>query len=295
VRNVATSARQLPPREIEPERRSVTEPPDGDEPPTADTSIFDTDISELFPKRARFGVIDVLLIASLVVWLAVLSDVRVWVEDGVVSFATASARAGVTRAAVLTPPETEPELAENVDNLEDVEPDDDDVPTNAAVPETEPLPPASVSMRNGNRLFENGEFRAAVAQFEATVAVAPDDAEGWNNLGQTLVRLDRQTEAVPHFEEAVRLNPGCWAYHFNLGHTLGDLGWWRRAIVQYRHAVALFPDDFATHYNLGRALHVWGDDRAAIAPYLKAIALAPGEPSFYLSLRTELRGPRPPC
>jgi Flp pilus assembly protein TadD len=65
--------------------------------------------------------------------------------------------------------------------------------------------------------------------------------------------------------------------------------------VQYRHAVALFPDDFATHYNLGRALHVWGDDRAAIAPYLKAVALAPGEPSFYLSLRTDLRGPRPPC
>jgi hypothetical protein len=64
VRNVATSARQLPPREIEPERRSVTEPPDGDEPPTADTSIFDTDISELFPKRARFGVIDLLLIAG---------------------------------------------------------------------------------------------------------------------------------------------------------------------------------------------------------------------------------------
>ena len=280
-----TPARQLPPpREIDAEQLSAKAPTDGDETQTPAASVFDTDISELFPKRARFSVIDLLLLAGVVAWLAVLSDVRVWVEDGVVSFATASAREGVTRAAVASTPQAEPVLAESVDMLENIERDIDEVPTSAAAPKTEPLPAASVSMRAGNRLFENGEFRAAVTQFEAAVAVAPDDAEGWNNLGQTLVRLDRRTEAVRHFEEAVRLNPGRWAYHFNLGHTLAELGWWHRAVVQYRHAVALFPDDFATHYNLGRALQGWGDDRAAIASYLKAIALAPDEPSFYLSL-----------
>ena len=281
---VPVHQRQTPEPETDGVPRSDTEPGEPDETPTPDRSVFDTDISELFPRRRRFGVIDLLLLAGLVAWLAVLSDVRVWVEGGVVSFATSSARAGLTRAAVPDTPDSETMLAENPENPENAEPDDDDVQTNAAVPETEPLPSASVSMRDGNRLFENGDFRAAVAQFEAAVTVAPDDAEGWNNLGQTLVRLDRRTEAVPHFEEAVRLDPGRWAYHFNFGHTLGDLGWWRRAVVQYRHAVALFPDDFATHDNLGRALHVWGDDRAAIASYLKAIALAPDEPSFYLSL-----------
>ena len=275
------------PGAIEPGPRSVEEPPDGDETPTPDRATFDTDISALFPKRRRFGVIDLLLVAGMVGWLAVVSDVRVWVEDGVVSFAASSAWTGVRRAAGPTIAVTAPVLAQSPGNAEHPESDETEggrVPPGAALPEVEPLPPAAVSMSAGNTLFERGKFPAAVAQFEAAVAVAPDDAQARNNLGQTLVRLDRQTEAVPHFEEAVRLDPSRWAYRFNLGHTLGDLGWWSRAVVQYRSAAELFPDDFATHYNLGRAPHQRGDYRAAVAAYLRAIALAPDEPTFYLSL-----------
>ena len=283
-----TAAVPMPlPRATEPGSQSVRNQPDGDETPTPDRAIFDTDISALFPKRRRFGVIDLLLAAGMVGWLVVISDVRVWVDDGVVSFAASSAWTGVRRAAGPTRPETAPVSARNRGNAEHAESDEVEgprMPPSEALPEAEPLPPAAVSMSAGNTLFERGEFPAAVAQFEAAVAVAPDDSQARNNLGQTLVRLDRQTEAVPHFEEAVRLDPGRWAYRFNLGHALGDLGWWSRAVVQYRSAAELFPDDFATHYNLGRALHQRGDYRAAVAAYLRAIALAPDEPTFYLSL-----------
>ncbi len=265
--------------DTEPVQQTDTDPPESDEPAAPKKSVFDTDISELFPKRSRFGVIDLLLVAGLIGWLVVLSDVRVWVKDGVVSFATTSAIAGTTWATVPTTPETLPVLVE-----------DDRGAPRAALPETEalppavPLPPASVSMEAGNQLFETGEFPAALAQFEAAVAVAPDDAQARNNLGQTLVRLEQRNEALPHFEEAVRLDPERWAYHFNLAHTLGDLGWWNRAAARYRRAAELFPEDYATRYNLGRALHEWGDYRAAVVAYLEAIALAPGEPTFYLSL-----------
>ena len=256
-----------------PVRGSDTGPPESDEADAAKKSIFDTGISELFPKRRRFGVIDLLLVAGVIAWLVVLSDVRVWVEDGVVSFATSSARTGATWAAIPPGPEPQPVPGEN----------DSERPAEA-LPEPDPLPPAAVSMEAGNQLFEDGEFPAALAQFEAAVEVAPDNAEIRNNLGQTLVRLERRNEALPHFEHAVRLDSARWAYHFNLAQTLGDVGSWNRAASQYRRAVALFPDDFATRYNLGRALHEWGDRRAAVIPYLEAIPLAPEEPTIYLSL-----------
>ena len=267
---VPAHLRRAPEPETAPLQRSETDLPEPDDDATPTRPVFDTNIGELFPTRRRFGVVDLLLLAGLIAWLVVLSDVRVWMKDGPGSFATSTAIAGATRAAVPTSPATHPVPAET----------DRDMPGAASRPPA----PAPASMAAGSRLFETGEFEAALAQFEAAVAVAPDDAQARNSLGQTLVRLERRTEALPHLEQATRLDQGRWAYHFNLAHTLGDLGRWNRAIVEYRWAATLFPDDVATRYNLGRALHEWGDYRAAVESYLEAIALAPGEAAFYLSL-----------
>ena len=256
TRAVSAYSRRTPGLDTKPLQQTDTHPPES--------------------KRRRFEVLALRGMAALIAGLVVLGAVRVWVQDGVTTFGTSSAMAG-EQATAPTAPETQPVPAET-----------DGGSPGAALPETDSLPSAapsaSVSTEAGNLLFETGEFQAARAQFEAAVAIAPDDAQARNNLGQTLVRLEQQNQAVPHFEEAVRLDPERWAYHFNLAHTLGDLGQWNQAVVRYQRAVELFPDDFATRYNLGRALHERGDDRAAVAAYLEAIALAPGEPTFYLSL-----------
>ena len=114
-----------------------------------------------------------------------ISDVRVWVDDGVVSFAASGAWTGVRRAAGPTIAVTASVLAQNPGNAEHPESDEPEggrVPPSAALPQTATLPPAAVSMSAGNTLFERGEFPAAVAQFEAAVAVAPDDAQARKNL-----------------------------------------------------------------------------------------------------------------
>ena len=279
--------RRTPEPVAEPLRQSEAEPSEPDdlsEPDATEAakkSVFDTDISTLFPKRSRFGVIDLLLVAGLIAWLAVMSDMRVWVNEGVISFATGSAIAGARQAAVAVPTAQE---AQPMSAGDDGEAPDEAVSESEPPPRAAPLPPAAVSVEAGNQLLETGEFPSALAQVDAAVAVAPDDAQARHNLGQTLVRLGRRNEALRHFEEAVRLDPGRWAYHFTLAHTLRDLGWWSRAAAQYRQAAALSPNDFATRYNLGRALHEWGDYRGAVVAYLEAIALAPGEPTVYLSL-----------
>lgn len=144
------------------------------------------------------------------------------------------------------------------------------------------------AMRRGATAFKAGNFDGARAAYEQAIARNPDDAEALNNLGQSLVRLNRVSEAVPRFERAVVLSPNKSPFHFNLAHAVGLLGQWDRAIAEYRTAVRLFPDDYVAQYNLGSALHKKGDDQAAIPEFQRAIELAPGEASFHLSLGTSL-------
>jgi Flp pilus assembly protein TadD len=242
------------------------------------TSVFDTDISALFPKRKRFGVADVLLLAGLIAWSVLASDLRLWVQGGLSTFGMTSAEEGVARA----------EFPPSLDVVETTTPDADveaNTPGGASAPEPEPVQmPHADLMNAGNRAFEAGSFETARAQFAEAAAGTPTDPRAHNNLGQTLVRLGEAEEALQHLEEAVRLDPGRWAYQFNLAHNLGELRWWNRAAERYRQAIPLRLGDHSARYNMARALHNVGNYRGAVESYLKAIALAPDESRFFLSI-----------
>ena len=172
----------------------------------------------------------------------------------------------------------------------------------ATAPDSSVTPPPSVSAHietskpsfepatflDSNRLagaaFSSGNFEAARASYEQSLAKRPDNPEALNALGQALVRLGKIDEAIPRFERAIELAPDKWTYHFNLAHAVGQHEHWDRAAEEYRKAAVLFPTDYATQYNLAMALHKKGDDQAAIPEFEKAIQLAPGEPSFHVSL-----------
>ncbi len=232
-------------------------------------------------------------------WLALFSDVKLWLDGGLATFGMNTAEVGALRAVLATGVYSD----ENDTDASDDEDEQDETELTAREPRSRrasvlPLEPAPVrhaepepipavgSLEDGNRWFDDGEFELARTQFEAVLAAEPEHAQAHNNLGQTLVRLGHPAEAVEHLEAATRLDPGSWAYRFNLAHTLAELGWWHRAVAEYRQAATLFPDDYATQYNVGRALHEWGDYRAAAESYLRAIAIAPNESRFYLSLAT---------
>ena len=105
-----------------------------------------------------------------------------------------------------------------------------------------PAPRASIDVprtavdatRSGVAAYRAGNYDAARAAFEQSVALSPDDAEALNNLGQTLIRLNRVSEAVSRFERAVVLSPNNGPFHFNLAHAMGLLGKWDRAVAEYR-------------------------------------------------------------
>jgi Flp pilus assembly protein TadD len=144
------------------------------------------------------------------------------------------------------------------------------------------------AIRRGAAAYKSGNFDAARSAYELALARNPDDAEVLNNLGQTLVRLNRVTEAIPRFERAVVLSPNKASFHFNLAQGAGLLGQWDRAIAEYRAAVRLSPNEHPARYNLASALQKKGDDEAAILEFQRAIELAPEEASFHLALGRSL-------
>ena len=68
-----------------------------------------------------------------------------------------------------------------------------------------------------SELSHDGEARTA---YERLLQVAPNDVKGHNNLGLTLLKQDRDAEALAHYREALRLDPTFDAAHAGLAEAL---------------------------------------------------------------------------
>ena len=158
----------------------------------------------------------------------------------------------------------------------------------------EPAPARSVAAVDTHRAavaaYAVGDFASALAQLEALVASAPDDAEARNNLGQLLVRQGRVVDALPHFDAAIRLNEQRWSYRFNRARAYGLVDRWNDAVADYRIAAQLLPDDHATQYNLGLALLRVRDYAGAATVLEHAVAAAPEQHDFLITLGTAYMG-----
>jgi tetratricopeptide (TPR) repeat protein len=86
-------------------------------------------------------------------------------------------------------------------------------------------PEADYHFRKGNALAASGQMAAAIAAYDATIAVMPDFADAYNNKGNALASMQRFAEAIPVFEQALALKPDAANFRCNRGlakHGLGD-------------------------------------------------------------------------
>ncbi|MBM4134702.1 MAG: tetratricopeptide repeat protein [Nitrospira sp.] len=67
---------------------------------------------------------------------------------------------------------------------------------------------AVMAVEEGNKLFAQGQWEQAKAQYEAAIKVQPDLAEAHYDLALTLERLGNKKEATAHYKEAANLAPG---------------------------------------------------------------------------------------
>jgi tetratricopeptide (TPR) repeat protein len=105
-----------------------------------------------------------------------------------------------------------------------------------------------------------------------------------NNLGNALVRLDRDAEARPQFEAAQRIQPKDADAFANLGVVAMRGGNTAEARVLFERALRLDPEHAHAHVNLGRILIDAGDPESAIPHIQTALRREPMMGEGYTNL-----------
>jgi predicted TPR repeat methyltransferase len=115
----------------------------------------------------------------------------------------------------------------------------------------------------------------AVALIERSLALVPDQADCYNNLGivfQSDGKLDR---AIDAYRRAIAIDPSHANAHSNLGALLKATGKPSEAEAAYRTAIHLNPDHIDAYTNLGILLNGLKRTEEAAACYCKVITLRP--------------------
>jgi len=124
----------------------------------------------------------------------------------------------------------------------------------------------------GMLAYDHGDMDAAIGHFRRAVELRPSYDEGFNNMGNALVREGRLADAVESYRRALALNPGFPEAHNGLGSALAQQGNVPDAIEQYRQALALRPAYAEAENNWGAAVARGGDFASAIEHYQRAVA-----------------------
>ena len=166
--------------------------------------------------------------------------------------------------------------------------------------------------------LEAGRWEPARQYYKKGLALAPDAADGWNNLGAVEMGAGNYKAALDHYQKALSLRPDMLSAITNAGEAQLALGDQAAAGKMFQRALQLKPDDPAAANQMGELLVRQGrDDEAkrwfqqaisgrrdyspainnlgalymragqsndAIAAFHYGIGVAPDEESFYLNL-----------
>ena len=127
------------------------------------------------------------------------------------------------------------------------------------------------------RHLGRGKLSQAEHAYRQAIALAPNDAQAWTNLGCVLWKLRRFDEAQECLQRAVALKPHLMEAHNNLGGVLEERGQLAQAAERYRIAIGVDPSRPEAHCNLGSILHRMGKFEEASREYICAIN---GSPSY---------------
>lgn len=128
----------------------------------------------------------------------------------------------------------------------------------------------------GLRLSEAGRHAEAIAQYEAALAVQPDDPKVLFALGNTAQILGLAGPAEQFFRKVLALEPGRLEALVNLANLLRAGGQPEAAIALLLPALARAPDSPELLLTLGSACRENGDARAAKNHFQAALAVHPG-------------------
>ena len=102
----------------------------------------------------------------------------------------------------------------------------------------------------GNILKELGKLKEAEKCLRQSITLKPDYAEAHNNLGSTLQEMDKLEEAEKCLRQSIALKPTLAEAYSNLGNILKELGRFKEAEISFNKAIEFKVDFVEAHNNL---------------------------------------------
>jgi len=123
-----------------------------------------------------------------------------------------------------------------------------------------------------------GRVDEAIATYQVALQQKGDYPDAHYNLANALLEKGRPQEAAEHFRIALRSIPDSAGAANNLGIALAAQNRPADAVAAFRAAVAADPNSAVAHRNLADALAAAGQVEAAVAEFQRASALDPNDP-----------------
>ena len=127
----------------------------------------------------------------------------------------------------------------------------------------------------GSSLDKIGRASEAMAQLREAVQKDPNSDIAHNYLGKVLAKNGMTKEGREEISEALRLNPSYDEAYNNMANILRQEGKTDAAINYYKQALKLNPDNADAHYNLAYVFAEQGKEIEAIDHYIQAIKAKP--------------------
>ena len=141
----------------------------------------------------------------------------------------------------------------------------------------------------GNTLQEQGKLDEAIEAYNKAISLKPDYAEAYSNMGATLQEQGKLDEAIEAYNKAISLKPDYAEAYSNIGAALKEQGKHEKAIEVYNKALSLKPDYAEAYSNIGVALQEQGKLDEAIEAYNKALSFKPDYAVAYYNMGIVLK------
>ena len=141
----------------------------------------------------------------------------------------------------------------------------------------------------GNTLQDQGDIDQAIKVYKKAILLKPNYAEAYNNMGIALKNLGKLEESIIAHNKALSLKPDYADAYNNLGNVLKEIGKYNEAIDAYNKAILLNPHFAEVYSNIGSALKDQGKLDDAILAHNKALSLKPDYADAYNNLGIALQ------
>jgi len=122
-----------------------------------------------------------------------------------------------------------------------------------------------------------GDASISAGFYRAAIAVRPENALAWYNLGVVLRKQTLNDQAILTWKKALELNPRfdyCWV---NIGNVRRGQGLLDEAVAAHQQALAIAPENIYAWINLGGVLQAQHKYTEAGAAFEKALAIQPNQ------------------